>query len=58
MAATNDDGQNTFWLDGQPFQFMRKSNEDTGTEQFWLDGQPVEAVFVQQAIGNFFLMFE
>ncbi len=58
MSASNNDGSELYWLDGEPVKDLRKGQADTGTELFWVDGQPVEVLFVPGAQGNFFLVFD
>lgn len=48
MAAEQDNGQNTYWLDGQPYQYLESPDDDTGGSLvYWLDGEPSE--FLQPA---------
>lgn len=43
MAAEQDNGQNTYWFDGQPYQYLESPDDDTGASQiYWFDGEPSE----------------
>lgn len=48
MAAEQDNGQNTYWADGQPYQFLESPDDDAGGSlAYWSDGEPYE--FLQPA---------
>lgn len=43
MAAERDDGQNTYWSEGLPYDAIQSPDDDTGGDLvFWSEGQPYD----------------
>lgn len=58
MSATNPNGSEKYWLNGQPFDGLQnESNKDTGNEKYWLNGSPVDYIIPTGNQTKFFLLF-
>lgn len=59
-GAVDPSGNETYWIEGQPFQGIRKQNTKSGTETYWLNGEPVQELFPFNNIdtGKFFFLFD
>lgn len=60
MAAVDPNGDQKYWLDGQPAEGVRLQITKVGTQKYWLDGHPAEDLTPANNgdTGKFFLEFE
>jgi hypothetical protein len=60
MAAVDPQGNETFWIEGVPFQGIRVQTTKTGSEKYYLNGEVTSELFPYNNIdtGKFFFLFE
>jgi hypothetical protein len=51
MAASDPNGEQKFWFNGQPFPLVKKSGDITGEQQFWFNGSPVQGMIPLADVG-------
>lgn len=45
MAAANPNGEQKFWISGQPFEGLFRNGDDMGTTKFWSSGIPGQYLY-------------
>lgn len=60
MAAIDPRGDETYWINGTPFQGIRNQATWVGDERYWFEAQTEQNIFPlnNQDTGKFFLLFE
>lgn len=59
-GAVDPLGSETYWIEGQPFQGVRKQNTKPGSETYWMNGEAIIELFPFNNIdtGKFFFLFD
>lgn len=58
MSATNPNGDEKYWINGQPTSGLQNPvAKDTGTILYWLNGQPSDILIPTGNTTKFLLIF-
>jgi hypothetical protein len=60
MAAVDPKGNETYWIEGVPFQGIRVQTTKTGNQTYYLNGETAPELFPynNQDTGKFFFLFD
>lgn len=59
-GAVDPRGNETYWIEGVPFQGIRVQSTKTGSETYWINGEATSELFPFNNIdtGKFFFLFD
>lgn len=58
--AVNPNGNETYWIEGIPFQGIRNQSTKSGSQTYYVNGETISELFPYNNIdtGKFFFLFE